>query len=56
MRWGWLFMFVGPRILRYCSGAVEGRVKESEDKWCNGIVGWCQFGVKRNLCESMDEV
>ena len=46
-----------PRILKYCSGTVEGRMKkESEDKWCNNIVRWCRFGVKRNACESMAEV
>ena len=47
----------GPRILRYCSSAVEGRVKERKrDKRCNGVVGWCKFGVKRNVYESMVEV
>ena len=49
-------MVVGPRIHRYCSSAVEGRMKESEDKWCNGVVGWCQFGVIWNVCKSMAEV
>ena len=47
-------MVVGPRILG-CSGG-EGERKESEDKWCDGVVGWCRFGVKRNLSESMAEV
>ena len=46
-----------PRILKYCIDTVEGRMKkESEDKWCDSIIRWCRFGVKRNACESMVEV
>ena len=46
-----------PRILKYCIDTVEGRMKkESEDKWCDNIIRWCRFGVKRNACESMVEV
>ena len=33
-----------------------GWKKESEDKQCDGVVGWCRFGVIRNVCKSMAEV